>query len=300
MPPKAIFFLFCIICVSCQDPKPKPYDSSKANTPQATNYFPNDTTALWVTDGQKESDTVLIICQGGPSDSLGIIAKGKTPYRYIPNYNSYNIAYLHQAQTYDPAIFSKDFTLREAEKAIEHTAEKLHRATVYFKNRDKTVVVIGNSFGAYIIPKTLTDFPALADRYVVLAGRLTDPDPIVKQHVKGYNGEYLEDGLTYVPEDEHADLSEYSASEIQAYRAKQLLKAAIGQVDYTQTLSDKDLSKWTYFYATNDTHVGRLTEAEIAFLESHGARVYPTSDGHYEVLYRFIDRLDDGSIRLLP
>lgn len=300
MPLKAIFFLFCIICFSCQGPKPKTSSNSEAQIPSTHNYFPTDTTALWVTDGRKESDTTLIICQGGPSDSLGIIAKGKTPYRYIPKYNSYNIAYLHQAQTYDPAIFSKNLTLQEAEKAIEHTAEMLHRATVYFKNRDKTVVVIGNSFGAYIIPRTLTHFPALADRYVVLAGRLTDPEPIVKQHLKGFNGEYHEDGLTYVPEDEHADLSEYSASEIQAYSAKQLLKAAIGQVDYTQSLSGKDLSKWTYFYATNDTHVGRLSEAEIAFLKFHGAQVYQTSDGHYEVLYRFIDRLDDGSIKLLP
>jgi pimeloyl-ACP methyl ester carboxylesterase len=298
MPPKALFILLCIICFSCQQPKPKTSNNSKTNITDT--YFPTDTTALWVTHGQKESDTVLIICQGGPSDSLGIIAKGKTPYRYIPGYGNYNIAYLHQAQTYDPAIFSKDLTLWEAEKAIEHTAEMLHRATVYFKNRDKTVVVIGNSFGAYIIPRTLTHFPALADRYVVLAGRLTDPDPIVKQHVKGFNGEYHEDGSTYVPEDEQADLSEYSASEIQTYSAKQLLKAAIGQIDYTQTLSDKDLSKWIYFYATNDTHVGRLSEAEIVFLETHGAQVYPTSDGHNEVLYRFIDRLEDGSIHLLP
>jgi pimeloyl-ACP methyl ester carboxylesterase len=255
---------------------------------------------LWAEDGNQESDTVLLICQGGPSKNLTFIEKGRTSYRYIPNYANYHIAYLHQAQTLNKKLFeyNGEYTFEMAAKEVDNTSEILYRALHYFKTKGKTTLVIGTSYGAYIIPHYLSTRPSLANKYIIVAGRLDDNKQMLEQHLKGFNGEFKEDGVTYVPADENADFSDYSESEIKEYRVKQLLKAAIGKPRYTQELADKDLSNVIYFYATNDQHVGRLTESEIAFLTSKKAKLVETNSGHSETLYRFIDQLMDGSLKL--
>ncbi len=265
-----------------------------------TTILPQDTTQLWVNDGNMDSDTILIICQGGPSRYLTFVEKGRTSYRYIPNYSNYYVAYLHQAQTLNKKIFNytDHFTLEMAQKEVDNTSEILYRALHYFKLRDKTVIVIGTSYGAYIIPNYLSTRPSLADQYVILAGRIDDDEQILEQHLKGFNGIFEEDGITYLPEDENADISEYPESEIKEYRVKQLLKGAIGQPRYSEALADKDLSNVTYFYASNDQHVGALSEPEIAFLESKRVKLFKTNTGHSETLYRFIDKLMEGSLKL--
>ncbi len=262
--------------------------------------LPKDTTKLWVEDGNIESDTVLIVCQGGPSKNLTFIEKGRTSYRYIPNYSNYRIVYLHQAQTLNKEIFDykEEFSLEMAEKEVDNTSEMLYRALDYFKAKGKTTIVIGTSYGAYIIPNYLSTRPSLADKYIIIAGRIDDNEQMLEQHLKGFNGEFEEDGITYIPEDENPDLSEYQESEIKEYLVKQLLKGAIGKPRYSQELADMDLSNVICFYATNDQNVGRLTESEIKFLESKKVKIYETNTGHSETLYRFIDKLMDGSVKL--
>lgn len=262
--------------------------------------FPIDTAQLWVSDGNEESDTVLIICQGGPSKNLTFVEKGRTSYRYIPSYSNYSIAYLHQAQTWNKEIFNfkENFTIEMAEKEVENTTEMLYRAIKYFKEKRKTVIVIGTSYGAFIIPNYLSTRPSLADKYVIIAGRIDDEEQILEQHLKGFNGEFEEDGTTYVPENENADLSEYSEAEIKEYRVRQLLKGAIGKPRYSVELAEKDLSNVVYFYAVNDQNVGKLSNAEIEFLVSKRVKIFETNDGHSETLYRFIDRLRDNSLKL--
>jgi len=262
--------------------------------------LPEDTTRLWAEDGNIKSDTVLIICQGGPSKNLTFKEKGRTSYRYIPNYSNYHIAYLHQAQTLNKEMFDYkgEFSLEMAEKELDNTSEMLYQTLDYFKAKGKTIIVIGTSYGAYIIPNYLSTQPSLADKYVLIAGRIDDNEQMLEQHLKGFNGEFKEDGATYIPENENADLSKYSESEIKEYRVKQLLKGAIGKPRYSQELEDKDLSNVIYFYATNDQNVGRLTESEIKFLKSKEVKIFATNTGHSETLYRFIDKLMDGSLKL--
>lgn len=262
--------------------------------------IPTDTTRLWIADGNTKSDTVLVICQGGPTDVLTYAKKGRTNYRYIPGYSNYNIVYVHQAQTINPTMFSyaNDFILNMAKSETEKSIEFLFRTIEYFKNRKKTVIVIGNSYGAYLIANYLANRTDRADKYYAIAGRIDDNLQILEQHTRGFNGSFKEDGHTYIPEDEKADLSSYSVAKQKAYRVKQLLKAAIGTPRYSQTIKQKDLTKLTYFYAKNDTHVGRLSSDEIAFLKNRGATVYATDSGHSETLYRFIDKLMDKSLKL--
>lgn len=297
---KGILILVLLaVFISCKNnTKKQTGNAIKFSYPKTT--LPNDVSKLWVEDGTKKSDTVLIICQGGPSKELTFVKKGKTSYRYIPNYSNYHIAYLHQAQTFNTKMFDFDgeFTLEMAQKEVDNTSEMLYRTIKYFKSQGKTTIVIGSSYGAYIIQNYIATRPSLAHKYIIIAGRIDDNSQILAQHLKGFNGEFKEDGTTYVPEDENADLSGYSESELKEYRVKQLLKGAIGKPRYSQELANKDLSNVRYFYATNDQNVGRLTNAEIRFLMTKKVTIFETNTGHSETLYRFIDKLMSGELKL--
>ena len=262
--------------------------------------IPRDTTKLWVEDGNIKSDTVLIICQGGPSKNLTFIEKGRTSYRYIPKYSNYHIVYLHQAQTLNKEMFNfnGEFTYRMAEKEVHNTSEMLYRTLDYFKTKHKTTIVIGTSYGAYIISNYLSRRPSMADKYVIIAGRIDDNEQMLAQHLKGYNGGFEEDGTTYIPQEENVDFKGHPESKLKEFRVKQLLKGAIGKPRYSQELAGKDLSNVIYFYAANDQNVGRLTEPELEFLKSKKVRLFETNTGHSETLYRFIDKLTDGTLRL--
>ena len=192
--------------------------------------------------------------------------------------------------------FKDGFSIEMANKEVDNTSEMLYQTIKYFKNRNKTVIVIGTSYGAYIIPNYISTRPSIANKYYLLAGRIDGNSEMVNQHLNGFNGEFKEDGISYVPEKENVDLTEYSKEELKEYRVKQLLKGAIGKPIYSKDLVNKDLSNLTYFYAINDQNVGKLSDSEIGFLKSKGAKVFETYDGHSEVLYRFIDKLRDGSL----
>lgn len=290
--------LFCLILLIYSCKAPLLQSNNHQNYPPTI--FPTDTTQLWATDGTINSDTVLLICQGGPAQELTFLEKGRTSYRYIPNYSNYHIAYVHQAQTLNNKMFryKKDFNIEMANKEVDNSSEILYRSLQYFKSRGKTTIVIGNSYGAYLIPNYLSTRPSLADKYIILAGRIDDNQAMLEQHLKGFNGSFAADGLSYIAEDENADLSKYSKKELKAYRVRQLLKGAIGSPRYSEKLAQHDLSNIIYFYASNDQHVGRLSSSEIDFLQAKGAKVFETHDGHSEVLYRFIDMLMDGSLQL--
>ncbi|MFT5144114.1 MAG: pimeloyl-ACP methyl ester carboxylesterase [Thalassolituus oleivorans] len=266
----------------------------------APDYFadliPADTTALWLSDGNAASDTVLIYSQGGPADSLGFERDGRTSLRYLPGYDRYAVAYVHQAQTLNPSMYTprEDFPLDEASRAVRATSEILHRAIRYHKDRGKTVFVAGTSYGAFVIQHYLATNPSEADRYLILAGRIDMSRPMVDETLEGWAGGFQEDGTTYV----HADRLEAATDQENWNRlVKNRLKAAIG-LHFSEELAGVDLSNVVYYYATNDEAVGSLTRSEVEFLEAGGATVHETSDGHSQVLYRFIDAVMAGDLSL--
>ena len=58
-----------------------------------------------------------------------------------------------------------------------------------------------------------------------------------------------------------------------------VFRGALGKHRYTRLLAGTDLSKVIYAYGTTDQAVGRLTGAEVAFLESRGAEVLAVEGG---------------------
>ena len=57
------------------------------------------------------------------------------------------------------------------------SVEILHRTIEHFKAQGKRVVVVGHSYGAFLITRYLAiEGPDAADRYLIMAGRLDMPD----------------------------------------------------------------------------------------------------------------------------
>ena len=66
---------------------------------------------------------------------------------------------------------------------------------------------------------------------------------------------------------------------------------------YTERLSDTDLRKAIYVYATADTVVGRLAEPEVRFLQDNGATVIPGEGANHYTLalnQTILDRIHDA------
>jgi len=291
--------ILVIAVISCQSEKKEISKNENLKNKPAESLIESDT-SLWVTDGNMKNDTILLISQGGPKWYLDIEEHGKTNYRYIPKYSDFGIAFIHQSQTLDDRILNSKtvISLKEAKQEVEKNSNMLDKAITYFKRKNKTVIVIGKSHGAYVIQDYLATKTSLADKYFIIAGRLMINNEMTQQQLKGFNGEFSDDGLIYIPEDENADLSKYSEKEINEYKNKQMLKAGYGATDYTSKLSQIDLSNVTYIYGTKDKNIGRLTQKEIEFLKSKKVKVIETETDHSDVTYAFVDRLVDGRLTL--
>lgn len=262
--------------------------------------LPADTTQLWVTDGDATKEKVLILLQGGPKGSLNFVERGSTSsWRYLPNYENYFRVHLHQSSTYNPTMFEYEdaFSLEMAKAEVDNSSEMLLRAIQYFKARGKVVYVLGHSFGAFIIPHYLSTRPSLADKYIIISGRIDD-DPIgIETHRQGFNGVYMDDGVRMVADDEEY-LSDYSEAERKYYNVKQLLKWAIGVPKYSETLKAVDLSNVSYIYYPKDCRVGKLTSEEIAFLKSKKANVFSSNFEHGHTIFELVFLMRTGEIKL--
>ncbi len=260
--------------------------------------LPKDTLDLWVSDGDSTKTIVAVFLQGGPKDELSFKKDGKSQWRYLPNFHDYYQIHLHQANTLNPDMFHYDgeFTMEMARKEVDNTSEMLYRSIKYFKDRGKTVYVMGHSYGAFIIPHYLSTRPSLADKYVIISGRIDDPKNAVEAHKKGYNGIY-KDGVSFVSE-EGKNFSEYGEDDMKYYVGKQRLKAAIGEIPYSKLLRNVDLKGSIYVYATTDDRVGGLSEKEQNFLKTKGFQVFETKHGHGETVYGLVDLVREGKIKL--
>ncbi|MEM6377899.1 MAG: hypothetical protein AAF705_06785 [Bacteroidota bacterium] len=264
---------------------------------QAT-VFPQDTSQLWIGDGDINRDTVLIVGEGGPKRHLDFESNGRVYWEYLPNQDHYYIAVVHQSSTYNSTIFgATDFTLEDAFKEVDNTSEILFRAIKYFKNRGKYVVVLGHSYSAFVIPHYLSTRPSLADKYLITGGRLDANLEQTALQLKGLNSGFEEDGKTLIKP--KAKPNPYRRARYKTIRKnKELLKYALGKTRYTEALKDIDLSNLIFYYGTKDQNVGVLSSKERTFLKAKNATLVGVETDHYNIWKRVIDAFDEGRLRL--
>lgn len=298
-----LFFLFAsiIVAFSCnfQNKEITIKEETEITFSYPKTILPTDTTKLWIAAGDSSKQIVAIFLQGGPKDELNFAKRGRSSWRYLPEFNEYYQIHLHQSNTLNTDIFryQGEFTMDMARKEIDNSSEILHRAIQYFKNKGKTVWVFGHSFGAFIIPHYLTTRLSTADQYIIVSGRLDDPKNVVDAHTKGFNGFY-EEGITFISDENKKDFREYNDAAIKYYTGKQKLKAAIGELLYIETLKDIELSNAIYVYSSKDDRVGCLSKKELDFLHYKGFQIYETQYEHGKTIWGLVDGIEQGKIIL--
>jgi len=241
-------------------------------TYQAT-AIPDDITELFELSGNADSETVWVFEQGGPLHFLD-------PYtsEYFSNYRSYEdvqFAHVHQTLTLNQDLAARhdEFSLAELQAEVDVSVEILHRTIKHFRDQDKHVVVIGHSYGAFLVARYLAHHgPDAAHRYLIMAGRLDMPEEVVNGFLMGMP--YLfQDGVTPTPFPTFEPPTDRMLMEWR-------IAGATGHDRYTERLAETDLRRVIYVYGTQDVQVGRLTDDEVGFLKSRGARVIDIQGDH--------------------
>ncbi|WP_299247385.1 hypothetical protein [uncultured Aquimarina sp.] len=230
--------------------------------------------------GEEDAPVVLINVQSGPDTEL---STGEVD-EVFQNFDTTDLlaVNVHQAQTLNSDQFeSNDITFDQAINLDIESVEILYKVVKYFKDQGRTVYVLGISFGAFVtqdlIAKKGID---VADNYLIIAGRL-DMDAIVWEAFSEGRAGYFENGINPILDQEpEADVIDRNLNR---------LAAGFAMNRYTELLASfDDLSSITYVYGETDQAVGRLTSAEIEFLQSKNTNIITGSGDHDETINDFI------------
>ncbi len=300
-----LVLLSVIVFLSSCKPQEKEAIIQAAKTDKELNYqptvLPKDTTDLWIGEGDINSDTVLIVIEGGPHNEIYFQTHGIDVWSSLPNYYSYYRAHIHQVNGFNKSIYNwkHEFTHEMAELEVNNETEALARTVQYFKDRNKKIIIAGTSWGAFLIQYYILKYGNNADKYLISAGRL-DPTPMqVKYHLKGYNSGFTQDGKTM----RFADTTRVHSLDkrdryVKMSRVKQFMKGFLGRFKFTKEFANVDLSNVVYAYAKNDRQIGALTEKELEFLKFKGVPVYVSDQGHAGPDRVIIKMVKEGKIKL--
>lgn len=287
---------------SIEEKKPvKQYAKAEKELNYHPTVLPKDTTDLWIGEGDVNSDTALIVLEGGPHNAIYFLTNGVDVWSALPNYYNYYRVHSHQVNGLNKSIYNWkiEFTPEMGELEVNNELEALARTVKYFKDQKKKVILAGTSWGAFMIQYYLLKYGNDVDKIIISAGRL-DPAPMqVKYHLKGYNSGFLEDGKTM----RFADTTRvHSLDKRERYMksslVKQYMKGFLGKFKFTEELVDIDMSNVVYGYATNDRQIGALTEKELIFLKSKGVPVFVSDGGHAGPDRVLIKAIQEGKIEL--
>ena len=254
--------------------------------------LPEDVTRLYetVTGGDPDADTVWLFSQGGPVTELD----SGSDLTEFPGHESRILINVHQVQTLNPGLLddTRLDSVARVQAEMDLSVEILDRVIRHFRARGKRVVLFSHSFGSFIVPRYLAlKGPGGADRYVIMAGRLDIEREMYENRLsKLHDGStvawYYEDGTTLTRFDlaDDPDAPLVNGMLPRWLRMQAAFQGALGKHRYTRLLAETDLSRVIYAYGTTDREIGRLTDAEIAFLESRGARVLAVEGGHGSML----------------
>ena len=227
--------------------------------------------------GKESSSTVIVNTQGGPIPELAT-----TEYdEILANVNTADLltVNVHQAQTLNPGLFtSNEITFNQAIDYDAESIEILYNVVKYFKDQGRTVYVLGISFGAFMTQELINKKGLnVADKYLIMVGRLDMNEVFWQGFSEGKTGRF-ENGITPILE-EQDDIT---------YKNMSKLAAGLGQNRYTELLNALDLSNITYVYGKNDQAVGKLTDAEVQFLQSKGANIIAGNGDHGDTIDDYI------------
>jgi len=230
--------------------------------------------------GEERASVILINAQGGPGYELG---KQQVDL-FFQAFNTTDalMANVHQIQTLNPNTFSGNhITLDQAFTFNTESVENLLKVIHFFKNQNRKVYVLGVSYGAFLIQELIAKYGVdIADKYMIITGRLNINDEVWQAAVEGKNSEFINGVTPNIIPDIEDNIME---------RNSMKLFAGIAMNKYTERLNTiTDLSKVTYVYGTKDEAVGSLTTEEVQFLQSKNAIVVSRNGNHDQTYDNYI------------
>ncbi|MEO1054428.1 MAG: hypothetical protein AAFX87_27570 [Bacteroidota bacterium] len=263
---------------------------SKKRGEVAINYenIPESMRGLGYSFGNPKSDTIIIHTQIGPMMNL-LTEEFKSIFTRVGGLDEskYFIINIHQFQTLNPKKLSeKEISFDEAKAIDKESSRMLKDLVSYFKSENKTVYVVGLSFGAFAGMDFIAKYGNIADGYLFMVGRLDMTEKVWQSFSQGIEATFDEDASTVIIGKKPGELSTINLNKI---------AAGFGHNRYTALLRDTNLSNVIYYHGKKDQSVGKLTDKEIEFLESREATVKAFDGGHNQTL----DHLKEGLTLLL-
>jgi len=211
------------------------------------------------------ADTVILALHGGPS---AVLAEGT--FTYLEGISTFSVVEVMKQEMLSDVLYNDTLTFEEAVLVNDKTAALIEKAVQYYKDQDKTVVLIGQSWGAIILGEYLDDYGiSNIHRIIPMEGRLNMPLDFSDYLLDGILPTFAEDGFTYV----------FGTPQGTLPQGLLTLGAAAFSNRWIDSLANMDLSKMMYTYAENDMNTGALLPEELDFLDNSGAQTLYISPG---------------------
>ncbi len=251
-------------------------DGSESATADSDPMIPDSLSQSFEAIGNPNASTVIVLAQGGPTPELSI-GEAEGIFSDV-DFDSTYLVVPHQAQTREPALFTEaEITFEEAKTYDTATTSTLAEVVAYYVEADKKVYVVGISFGAFVVQDLLATQGNVADGYFIQVGRLDMPEEVWVPFSEGTFVGFT-DGVQIESFDADGAGMGGDGDFTDANMAR--LAAGLGHKRFTERLADADLDNVVYASGLQDEQVGRLSDAELAFLADKGVQVLQAESDH--------------------
>jgi len=218
-----------------------------------------------------DADTIIIALHGGPTDELY-----EGSFHYFEEISTYSVVEVMKYEMLEPILYKEEYTIEEGRAANDTTAALIQKVVEHYNELDKTVVIIGHSWGAIVMGEYLDDYGVdHVHRIIPMEGRINMQLEFVDLLLDGYLATFADDGTTILLTNEQGAFPV----------GLMVLGAAAFENRWADSLAHLDLSKMMYTYAENDNNTGALLPEETLFLDETGARTLFIPDAWHGAVF---------------
>jgi len=271
--------LFSILLFSCKKDRVTPEEEAETNNSGIA--LDSEIMGMGNFFGNVFSDVILINVQGGPMTSL-MTPELKELLSLTDIDNDYFIFNAHQQQTKTPDKIATSMTQEMVHQINQGNVDNLTKLIRHFKAQNKKVYILGIGYGAYLTQELIVrEGNDIADKYLLMAGRLDMPEIIWQSFEAGNTGGFIDGQTPFVG-------TPSTLTEIEKNQNK--LMGNLAQNRYTVELAKyNDLTNVTYCFGTADESFGQLSQNEKALLITRQANLLEWEGGHTESIENLID-----------
>ena len=244
--------------------------------------IPENIARLGYSFGNNQSNIVIINAQENPELYLYTdrFKKLFTKYGNVPFDETYVIN-VHQTQTLHPEnIQTKEISFDQAKQYTDETTEIFATVVNYFKSQNKKVILVGMSYGAFVVEDFLTKYGNSVDGVLLSVGRLDMDDSFWKTFSKGEKVSF----------DETTEIISDGETKNILNSNKFKLIAAYSYKRYTELLKEVNLKNTLYIYSKRDTIFGSLNDTERTFLMKKDVLVLSLDKDHETTMKGFLKK----------